>query len=790
MSVAAVIVCRDQGRALEEALAALADQDRPPTEVVVVDDGSQDVYTRQALTALPRPGVALVRAPRHGLGAALNAGVARVSTPWIVVLEATHRLPAGWLAEARRAVDQDPALDIVAPGSLPDLTPATILARAGEIRPLLVRRDLWDRLGGCAEDPGIGGVEMADFVLRALAAGRRGVTAAAGVPAVPRVVRNLAEARRRLRERHGALVRTLGVELVVAHESWLLDVRDARSRLEREQADTERRLGEVQAEIAGLAGALERVGRPRVDLGDLRRLAPLSPAWGVERGKPMDRYYIERFLDLHRADIRGHVLEVKDPGYSEMFGGDGVDRTDVLDIDDTNPKATIVADLARADAIASDTFDCFILTQTVHIIHDVRGVLRHAHRILKPGGVLLCTLPAVARHSPECGGLDSGDQWRFTEASVRRLFAEIFPPESFTVEIAGNVLVSAAFLYGLAPHELTAAELEHVDPWHPLLFSVRAAKAPRRAAAAPAREGIVLLYHRVAAVESDAAGLAVAPATFRAHMEHLRRDWRPMALADLAAAAAAGDVPERAVAVTFDDGYADALTTVSPILRALGIPATFFVVGETLERDDELWWDTLERALLGPHAVPAALDLVLDGGPERFGTATAADRAAAWRRVNDWMVRAPADARAARLADIVAWSGRTLATRDSHRPLRRAELLELAGHPGHAIGAHGARHLLLPEQPLAAAIQEVMDGKAAVERALGRPVTTFAYPYGGHDTAAVEIVRAARFEVAVTTETRPVRSAEDVLRLPRLDLSRLDADAFFAHLRTVARHRA
>src|SRR4029077_14758345 len=103
-------------------------------------------------------------------------------------------------------------------------------------------------------------------------------------------------------------------------------------------------------------------------------------------------------------------------------------------------------------------------------------------------------------------------------------------------------------------------------------------------------------------------------------------------------------------------------------------------------------------------------------------------------------------------------------------------------HPGHAIGAHGAHHVLLPEQPLAAAIQEVLEGKAAVEAALGRPVTAFAYPYGGHDATAVEVVRAARFDVAVTTDARPVDSGGGPPPLPRLDLSRLDPEAFGARL--------
>ena len=256
-----------------------------------------------------------------------------------------------------------------------------------------------------------------------------------------------------------------------------------------------------------------------------------------------------------------------------------------------------------------------------------------------------------------------------------------------------------------------------------------------------------------------------------------------MALAELVAAAAAGAVPERAVAVTFDDGYLDALTTMSPILTSLDIPATFFVITDALDGDGELWWDVLERVLLGPHALPGPVEVVLDGAATRLPTTTAAARATAWRRIHAWMVRAPADTRDAQLDAIVRWSGQSPAPRESHRPLRRPELRALAAR--HAIGAHGARHVLLPAQPLAGAIQEVVDARARLDDVLGTAVTSFAYAYGGHDETAVDIVRAARFEVAVTTDARGMRSGDDPLRVPRLDLSRLDVEAFRARLAQV-----
>jgi len=145
-------------------------------------------------------------------------------------------------------------------------------------------------------------------------------------------------------------------------------------------------------------------------------------------------------------------------------------------VDATNPNATLIADLAHADHLDAAQFDCFILTQTLHIIYDIRSALRHAIRLLKPGGVLLCTIPALSRVNYENGGLNSGDYWRLTHAAVRQLFDEFLPAASTKVATHGNVAVCSAFLYGLAATEIPQDDLEFSDPWFPLIHCIRAVK--------------------------------------------------------------------------------------------------------------------------------------------------------------------------------------------------------------------------------------------------------------------------------------------------------------------------
>ena len=240
-------------------------------------------------------------------------------------------------------------------------------------------------------------------------------------------------------------------------------------------------LGRLGAKLRGrmtprlsepLVQRLNRWSRPAW-LGTLGRTTPLSDHWGFDRGTPVDRFYIERFLAEHRQDIRGRVLEVKNSAYTSRFG-DGVERRDVVDIDAANPDATIIADLAAADGIRSDQFDCFILTQTLQFIYDTRAVIRHIHRILRPRGVALVTVPCVSRIAPRRGL--TTDYWRFTAASCSTLFVEAFGTEHVAVRSHGNVLAAIAFLTGIAHEELARRDLERDDPYFPLIITVRAVK--------------------------------------------------------------------------------------------------------------------------------------------------------------------------------------------------------------------------------------------------------------------------------------------------------------------------
>jgi SAM-dependent methyltransferase len=213
----------------------------------------------------------------------------------------------------------------------------------------------------------------------------------------------------------------------------------------------------------------------RVRFGNFRRLSPFSRTFGYNRGQPIDRYYIEQFLALHQMDVRGRVLEIADRGYTCQFGGDRVTKSDILHVTPGDPKATIIGDLASADHIPSDSFDCIILTQTLQFIFDIRMALQTIYRILKPGGVILATFPgitAISRYDMDRWG----QFWGFSSLSARRLFEQVFAQETLEIKTCGNILTASAFLYGMAAEELREDELEYFDPDYEVIIAVRATK--------------------------------------------------------------------------------------------------------------------------------------------------------------------------------------------------------------------------------------------------------------------------------------------------------------------------
>ncbi len=211
----------------------------------------------------------------------------------------------------------------------------------------------------------------------------------------------------------------------------------------------------------------------------LKGAQSVSTQFGYDRGQPLDRYYIERFLSDHSPSICGRVLEIKNSHYTKRFGGDRVSQSDVLHPDAAWPEATLHGNLTDPSAFEANQFDCVILTQTLHLIYNMRAVLKTVEKILKPGGILLATAPCISKiyqlNEPPHLKLDQ-DSWRMTKWSFGKVLSEFFPEEQVHVSAAGNLVVNAAFLYGLAAEDLPSAILHQSDSDNEMILLATAVK--------------------------------------------------------------------------------------------------------------------------------------------------------------------------------------------------------------------------------------------------------------------------------------------------------------------------
>jgi peptidoglycan/xylan/chitin deacetylase (PgdA/CDA1 family)/SAM-dependent methyltransferase len=570
----------------------------------------------------------------------------------------------------------------------------------------------------------------------------------------------------------------------------------------------------------------------RVRFGSLRRLTPINRNFGWDRGVPIDRYYIENFLARHTGDIRGRVLEIQDSSYTRRFGGDRVSTSDVLDVAENNRQATIHADLTRADHVPSDAFDCIILTQTLHVIYDVHSVARTLYRILKPGGVLLVTLPGIS----QAAQTESSSQqyWGFTILSAQRLFEESFPAENVVVENHGNALVATAFLQGLGVGELRQEELEFRDPDYEFVIAIKAVKPKAQHSLLPSpdhipvrtenfslprsymidrsagsqtnQQALILLYHQVAELGSDPWALTVKPRHFAEHLEVLRQHANPIRLEELTQALLGGNLLHRSVVVTFDDGYADNLYNAKPLLERYNIPATIFLTAGYIGQEDEGWWNELDRMFLQPGTLPGTLHLPVNRRIYRWdlGEATyyspyfyqghhswrawedaPGPRQALYRSLYDLLYPMAEDERRAVLDELLAWAGAKPVARTAHRFLSLEEAITLSRGGLIEVGAHTVTHPALSALPIASQRDEIRQSKDRLEEVMGRPVTSFAYPYGTQDDYAAEtvaLVREAGFACACSAVEDTVGSSTDRFQLPRVFVQDWDGEEFAKQL--------
>lgn len=323
----------------------------------------------------------------------------------------------------------------------------------------------------------------------------------------------------------------------------------------------------------------------------------------------------------------------------------------------------------------------------------------------------------------------------------------------------------------------------------------------------PERKVLVLLYHRVAELHSDPWLLAVTPRHFAEHLEVLPQHTRPIGLRQLSRALLdGGNLPDRSVVVTFDDGYADNLHNAKPLLERYDVPATVFLTAGYVGHEREFWWDELDRLLLQPGALPESLSLTVNGSTYRWelGEAAHYGEEASWRHrrwraweeapsprhslyYSLWELLHPMTEgeRQRVLHELRGWAGVEPAGRPSHHPLSLEEAVALARGGLVEVGAHTVTHPVLSTLPPASQRDEVLGSKARLEEILDRPVTSFAYPHGSksdYTAETVGIVREAGFACSCSNFRGLVERSTDPFQLPRAHIQDWDGNKFAKRL--------
>jgi hypothetical protein len=221
----------------------------------------------------------------------------------------------------------------------------------------------------------------------------------------------------------------------------------------------------AQANRFVTAKGRRRLRRPAI-WGTIRRHGGFDPPYGQRRGTPVDRYYIEHFLAQHHDTITGDVLEVGNRDYVDRLGHD-LSSVTVIDIDPSNPKATLIVDLCQPSSLPARRFDCMVVTQTLHFLPEPGVALANLRQGLKPGGTLLLTTPVASPTSVEEHPLDS---WRLLPRGLRLLAERMAEPgDEIHVATYGNRVTVAAFALALALEDLHHRDLQPVDHLCPLV---------------------------------------------------------------------------------------------------------------------------------------------------------------------------------------------------------------------------------------------------------------------------------------------------------------------------------
>lgn len=198
---------------------------------------------------------------------------------------------------------------------------------------------------------------------------------------------------------------------------------------------------------------------------------PLDRHYGMGRGVPIARSYINRYMSGIAGCVRGRVLEFGAPTYSAAFDC----TSETISIDESD-QPTLLMDICDPAVVRlkGGSYDFIICTSVLHLVPDPRQAVDNMHDLLKPGGTLLLAEKMISIVDP---WLSAIDKWRFTPTGLRALLARF---SEVKVEAFGNLYTMCAYLSGMAVHEVPQEKLDYHDPSYPIISIASASTARSR----------------------------------------------------------------------------------------------------------------------------------------------------------------------------------------------------------------------------------------------------------------------------------------------------------------------
>ncbi|WP_460451793.1 glycosyltransferase [Alsobacter sp. SYSU BS001988] len=513
-SVCVVVTTYNHAGFLRRAVESILEQTVPANEIIVIDDGSTDF---PGDTIADYCMVRLIRQENQGLSQARNRGVSECKSRYIIFLDADDRLLNTAIQTGLACASEYPDAACVYGGHLRILSsgPSVQSYRAMGVDPLsdllagnvigmhgtvLFRKEAITEVGGY--DPALRMCEDYDIFLRIAQSGAH-IRSHANVVAeyyihesnmsnrYAKMLGSALSVHRRYRPAESDAVRWSAWES--GRRAWIGYYLSQALHSKRptefastlivairsEPARTAKYAAEFFSKTVFLLPPKARRSPPRrskrrIDFGAFCKPWPISLDFGWDRGTPVDRYYIGEFLAANKLDIKGVVLEVGDSQYSTRYGGQNISKQEILHVDSANASATIVGDISANDVLPKCAFDCIVLTQTLQFVFCFENALKNIYEALRPGGVLLLTVPGISQ-------IDRGEwghqwYWSFTSPSITTLLTRVFGYGNVCVSQFGNVYAAIAMLEGLAIEDTQSELLAINDAAYPVIVTARAEK--------------------------------------------------------------------------------------------------------------------------------------------------------------------------------------------------------------------------------------------------------------------------------------------------------------------------